>query len=156
MQLELIWRIRSGGGGRTEQRYLDFVIDGQSLGTLLHCGDMIGCLGWGRLVYEAEMADVLLLKKPSPLETGRVMLYVCPECGDIGCGAITALVEQTEDYFVWRDFGYENDYDPELPGLTEYIEVGPFRFGKAEYQQVLRRRQQDVFVDAPIDKQGGL
>ena len=98
-QLQLIWRTHRGGGVRPGQKYLDFVIDGQSLGDLLHIGDMIGCLGWGNPEYEAELVQELILEKPSDLETGRAMLYVCPECGDIGCGAITAKIEQSGGAF---------------------------------------------------------
>lgn len=139
-QLKLAWRTRSGGGGRTEVRYLDFLIDGQSLGELLQVGDMIGCLGWGIAEYEAEAAQVLLLRMPSSLATGRAMLYICPECGDIGCGAITAHVQKTSDHFVWRSFGYENDYDPSTPELMQSQEFGPYLFNKAEYWHTLSHR----------------
>ena len=145
MQLELIWRTWSGGGGRTEQMYLDFVIDGQSLGETLKCGDMIGCLGWGWPEYEADSANVLLLQRASLLETDRAMIYVCRECGDIGCGAITAQVEEVEGLIIWRDFGYENNYDPLTPDLKEYAEVGPFLFDKTRYQQTLMQRWDQGF-----------
>ena len=143
-QLELIWRTRSGGGGRTERKYLDFVINGQSLGELLQVGDMIGCLGWGKPEYESDMTQILLLKKPSPLETCRVTLYICAECGDIGCGAITAQVEKTSEHFVWSGFGYENYYDPSRLDLQEYTEIGPYLFNKTEYWQVVSRRDADI------------
>ena len=150
-QLKLVWRTRLGSGGRTqgqygsrtEQKYLDFTIDGQSLGELLQVGDMIGCLGWGKPEYEGEAAQVLLLNAPSSLETGRAMLYICPECGDIGCGAITVQVEMTEEYFVWRGFGYENDYDLSMLELSQYQEFGPYFFNKAVYRDTLSRRSSE-------------
>ena len=101
---------------------------------------MISCLGWGRTEYEEEAAQVLLLKKPSLLETGRIMLYVCPECGDIGCGAITAQIEENAEYVVWHSFGYENDYDPSVLDLAEYQEFGPYMFSKSEYLNTLNHR----------------
>ncbi len=119
---------------------MDFVIDGQSLGKILKCGDMIGCLGRGWSEYEADSANVLLLKRASLLETGRAMIYVCPECGDIGCGAITAQVEEADGLIVWRGFGYENDYDPTTSDLKKYAEVGPFWFEEAEYRHILTQR----------------
>ena len=73
-----------------------------------------------------------------------MMLYVCPECGDIGCGAITAQVEETAEHFVWRGFGYENDYDPSMPDLTEYQEFGPYIFNKSEYRNTLRYRLSEL------------
>jgi len=56
-------------------------------------------------------AKQLLLKKPAELENGRVPLYVCNCCADIGCGAVTVKVVQEGDYFVWSSFGYENNYE---------------------------------------------
>jgi hypothetical protein len=120
--------------------YLDFVVDGKSLRDMLEPGDLVGCLGWLRPEAEEGFIGSLLLKQPSDLGSGRVMLYICPECGDISCGAITARVEKTGEHFVWRDFGYENDYDESLPDLAEYKRIGPFRFNKTEYWQVLNRR----------------
>ena len=137
-KLELVWRTRAGGGGRTERRYLDFVVDGHSLGDMLDAGDVIGCLGWGVPEYDDNQVQTLLLKQPSPLETGRVMIYVCAECGDIGCGAITAYIEKSGEYFVWRDFAFEDDVD--LLHLELYAHIGPFHFNKAEYWRVLTQR----------------
>ena len=136
--LELSWRVRPGGAGWSERRFLDFVIDGTSLAESLHTGDLVGCLGWGAAATEAQTRQTLLLQKPSILETGRVPLYVCPECGDIGCGAITARIEGTDRHFIWRDFGYENDYDPETPALTAHLSVGPFLFSKDDYRRALK------------------
>jgi hypothetical protein len=31
-----------------------------------------------------------------------VPLYVCAECGDLGCGGVTAVVELTPDTVLWR------------------------------------------------------
>jgi hypothetical protein len=44
-KLELRWRVRSGGGGRTERRYLDFLVDGISLYDRLVVGDQVGPQG---------------------------------------------------------------------------------------------------------------
>ena len=105
---------------------------------------MISCLGWGKAEYAEEAAQILLLKKPSFLETGRVMFYVCPECGDAGCGAITAQVEESADHIVWRSFGYENDYDPSALDLAEYRDYGPYLFNKAEYLDTLNNRPKEL------------
>ena len=136
--LALAWRTREGGGGKTERRYLDFIVNGVSLGDMLDGGGAIGCLGWEVPKHDEEQVQVLLLKQPTPLETGRVMIYVCAECGDIGCGAVTASVEKTADHFVWKDFGYENDYDG--PDLRPYKHMGPFRFNKTDYWKALSQR----------------
>ncbi|MET9266822.1 hypothetical protein [Amycolatopsis sp. NPDC004079] len=36
---------------------------------------------------------------------GRVLLYVCPECEDIECGAIAAKVSRRGDLVTWRNPG---------------------------------------------------
>lgn len=66
-------------------------------------------------------------------------IYVSGECGDLGCGAITAIVERTPDGFVWRDFAYENDYDAGMTDVESYRGVGPFHFDRAEYGRVFKQ-----------------
>src|ERR1044071_8719053 len=118
--LELHWRIRPGGDGRTERRYLDFVVDGESLYDQLPVGDQVTPLGCWPPDSEREHIQQLLSA------SGRVPLYVCAECGDLGCGAITALVEWTSDGFVWSDFAFENNYDASITDAASYRAVGPF------------------------------
>lgn len=81
------------GTTKVERKYIDFIVSEQSLGQLFGLPDLdlIGIFGWtDNKEYEEKQIDVFLgLAKPE-LETGRTGLYVCPECGDIGCGAVTA------------------------------------------------------------------
>jgi hypothetical protein len=135
-KLELIWKLRPGGRRATARLYLDFIVDNHSLSEVIS-GDLIGRLGWGVNEYNRESVDVLLLKKSPDLANGRCLLYVCPECGDIGCGAITIKIEKTTEHFVWKEFGYENNYDDGMPLLEEYKHIGPFFFDKDQYSQAL-------------------
>jgi hypothetical protein len=64
------------------------------------------------------------------LATGRVMIYVCPDCGDIGCGAITAAILDLGTKIVWRDFAYESG-DDGLP--DEYLNIEPIEFERQNY-----------------------
>ena len=130
--LELRWRTRSGESGRTEQRYLDFVVDGTSLYDRLGLGDQVTPLGCWPLETERACLQQLLSA------SGRVPLYVCGECGDLGCGAVTALVERTRDGFVWRDFAFQNDAS--IVDADSYRAIGPFVFNKTDYWQVLNAR----------------
>ena len=121
---------------------MDFVIDGISLSDTLSESDLVGCLGGGRNpAYQAELVEQLLLWKPSELETGRHLLYVCPLCGDVGCGAITVAIEEGVDFYVWKQFGRELNYrldDREsLFDLTGYEAIGPFHFDKRQYRDAL-------------------
>lgn len=105
---ELDWRLRKGGRHTTERRYLDFVVDGHSLVDSVQPGDIIGCLGWGAKESERQSIEQLMLKAKSRLGDGRVPIYVCPECGDLGCGAVIARIERTPMGFRWADFGFED------------------------------------------------
>ena len=133
--LELRWRVRTGGGGRTERRYLDFIVDGVSLlDRLGHSEEQVSPLGCWSDDSERDSIEQLL---SAP---GRVPLYVCAECGDLGCGAITALIERGSDGFVWRDFGFQNGRDEDTVDLDSYRGVGPFMFNKTDYWKLLNER----------------
>jgi hypothetical protein len=145
--IHLSWRVREEGAGdprQTRREYLDFVIDGESLGQLTGLGDpgYIGFLGWmpDDDAYERGLLKQLLLEEPSELETGRRLLYMCPECGDVGCGALTAVVRREDDNFIWAEFGVERDWRVEnLPfvDLAGFEEVGPYRFEVSQYRDAL-------------------
>jgi len=123
---------------KVDRKYIDFIVSGQSLGQIfgLPDFDLIGNFGWSEnKEYENKQIDEFLgLEKPE-LETGRTCFYVCPECGDIGCGAITAKIEMTDKNIIWKDFGYENNYSE--PDLTDYKEIGPFTFDKKQYCETI-------------------
>jgi len=144
-RLSFNWRTRPGaalpsGGVKTSRNHLDFLVDGQSLYDLLAAQkrDLVGVLGWCPAAQDDHTLAGLVLEKPSPLPGGRVMLFVCPECGDIGCGAITAMVTFESNSYVWRDFGYENNYDPGMADFATYAAVGPFQFDATQYRAALQ------------------
>jgi hypothetical protein len=93
--LRLQQAIRKGGSNRTEREYLDFVVSGQSLKNILGIenADYATLIGFGtKREYDKQILNIFRLKEKSHLATGRVMIYVCPECGDIDCGAVTAVI----------------------------------------------------------------
>jgi hypothetical protein len=135
-RLHLEWRRRHGGGGATQRDYLDFVIDGKSLSETID-DDFVSCLGWFVPEENAKAARRLLLESPSDFPDARQSLYVCPECGDLSCGAISAIIEADGESIIWRDFGYQNDYTAEVR-FDEYRNIGPFAFDRLEYQGVIR------------------
>ena len=63
-------------------------------------------------------------------------MFICSECGDIGCGAVNALVVRDGQAIVWKDFGYENDYEEKVL-LDDYKQVGPYTFDLEEYESTL-------------------
>ncbi len=75
------------------------------------------------------------------LGEGRVALYGCGVCGDLGCGAITVKVRRLESLsgspaVRWDDIRFEDATTPadEMPDLST---VGPFTFDAAAYAEVL-------------------
>jgi hypothetical protein len=123
---------------RAERRYADFLIDGTPLRDMFGIppSGLIGALGWGAPECEIQVVKQLLLQAEPP--HGRQMLLVCPECGDLGCGAITAEVSLSDGLFVWSQFGFENNYDPNMSEFEKYRSVGPFAFEAGPYEVALR------------------
>ncbi len=69
------------------------------------------------------------------LAPGRVPLDVCPECADIGCGALTVHVARRGSEFVWSDFGHEGA----LPGVDLITPPRTFRFDEVHYRNAFAR-----------------
>jgi hypothetical protein len=128
---------RTKGGFRTERLSIDFVVDGKSLLETLDRlmrfkSDMMSCLVKGYPEVNAVNQARLLTKRKANSPEGRVLLYICPECGDVGCGAYGARVLRRGDRFVWRDFAYES------AGETTRIAVrAPFVFDASAYRAVI-------------------
>lgn len=129
-----------------DRKYIDFIVNGQSLEKLLHIAPYgeIGTFGWSENIeYENKCVDEFLGLEKSELESGRTSFYVCGECGDIGCGAITAKIIVTEKAVIWKDFAYEDLSEEELD-FTDYKGIGPFEFDKIEYSitiSTLKRKE---------------
>ena len=100
-----------------------------------------------------EDLDRLLGETVSPQLDGRTAMYVCAERGDLGCGAVTAAVEVGDDKVVWRDFGYQNDYEP-FDQDAIFTGVGPFVFSRDEYSHVLEQLHSAV-SESPRAPGGG-
>ena len=132
-------------GARVERRFMEFVVDGERLGRVLGpflgltdvTADLVPVLvtNWPGAAVPAELDLLLGLGSTAELG-GRTALYTCAECGDLGCGGVTAVVEVGERQVVWREFGYQNDYEPFDPDEV-FAAVGPFVFGRREYSAVL-------------------
>jgi len=130
--LQLVWKRRDAGGGRTQRDYLDFVVDGESLSEKIG-GDLVSCLGWFVPSENAKAVRRLLLEEKSVLPDNRLQLYVCPECGELDCGAITAIVERRDGKIVWRDFAFVSGYD-EIEHSEKITEVDSFAFDRRQYR----------------------
>jgi|SRR4051794_27164159 hypothetical protein len=139
MEFELDWRSRHVGPMQTPRRFLDFVVDGESLYDQLGF-DLISPLGWG--LAEPSAARRLLQKLPPDVDD-RVAILVCPEDADLLCGSITAKIRREGDDVVWADLAYSS-YDViddrwrhVTTGLAEWAEL---RFPAAAYEDAIAYR----------------
>lgn len=137
------WATRRGGGGQTERRYRDILLDGVAFSTIAK-SDVISAFGWLGRDEEGKAIDRLLLRAPADLPEGRVSFYLCPECGDLGCGAVSLIVQREPGSILWKDFGFQNNYEDVIhrEGLGD---LGPFFFDEDEYAaffEALRRRDE--------------
>jgi hypothetical protein len=141
--LELTPLIRAGvrhanGTSKSERHFLDFVVNGQSLWeTLGKRYDMVSILCAEYVADEtAKAVNRLLLREKAHLPNDRRPLFVCSECGDLGCGAITIVIEKRSETITWKTFGYENTYEDKV-WLDEYSTVGPFTFNATAYERTV-------------------
>lgn len=142
-KLELVRRERpgeilKGGGRKTRREFLDFVVNGVSLREIVKeenpYTDVVSCL-WLPVVDTVDVGR-LLLEEDSVLENGYRALYVCPECGDLGCGAVTVKVEMDQQTVTWRNFTWQTNYD-EGYRLDRFDALGDIVFDRHAYEDIL-------------------
>ncbi|MEV6249709.1 hypothetical protein AB0M38_26430 [Streptomyces sp. NPDC051742] len=142
-----------GGLAHPRSGALDLVVDGRPL---LHRldeadgADVVSPLA-ADLPPALRAAHVRRLLDPAPsLADGRQVIYSCPDCDDLGCGAVTAVVERDDENgsggedgddggsIVWRDFAWQTGPTAD-PSREGYPGVGPYRFHGPAYRAVLLR-----------------
>lgn len=99
--------------------------------------DDIACLGFGSEAFQNKQIDKLLLNVVADFPDDRRALYICPACGDLGCGAVSLRIKQEEGMVVWYDFGIESEGDSN-PRVTSLPEIGPFFFEEETYAETIR------------------
>jgi len=116
---------------------VDFIVDGRPLLFQLSDLDAVSPLASDvpPAIFTAQVRSLLLETDP-PLPGGRYVVYGCPECEDLACGAVTAVIDRDGDDFIWRDFAWQTDEHADLE-LNGYHGIGPFRFHGAEYRAAL-------------------
>ncbi len=147
--IEIVWSERAGTSSKHARRFRDFVVDGVRLSTWV--ADQVTVFGWDSPEEQLRAVERLSGTAPPDMPSGRVSLYVCPECGDLGCGASGVFVERTSDSVVWRDFAYENNYD----GLVHSPDDAPLgtsvlAFSRESYDALLENLRSDAVRDAGL------
>lgn len=115
---------------RTNVKFSDFLIDGKSLHQRLEKYDLVPSLGWGTRKSQKEMISFFLLQKPHSMLWYRTPILVCPECGDLECGFISAKLERRGNMVIWSDF-FKDHYQFK-------INIGPFYFRWDQYSAVIK------------------
>ncbi|MGW3623421.1 oxidoreductase [Streptomyces sp. NPDC000880] len=131
--------VLADGGYQVHRDFMDFIVDGRPLLFQLSGLDAVSPLASDvpPAIFTAQVRT-LLLDAAAPLTGGRCVIYGCPECEDIQCGAVTAVIERDEDDFVWRDFAWQTSETADLE-LNGYHGIGPFRFRGDAYRAELER-----------------
>ena len=96
---------RGGVSGNPLASFDEFHVNRQALSLFLPVGDLRGIFSWRGAKEDKRSARQLLGREPSEFPDGRVPLYVCPLCGDLGCGAISVKVSFQDGCVVWSEFG---------------------------------------------------
>ncbi|GGL78826.1 oxidoreductase [Streptomyces fumigatiscleroticus] len=132
--------VLTNGDYQVHRDFVDFVVDGRPLLFRLSDLDAVSPLASDvpPAIFTAQVRSLLLETDP-PLPGGRYVIYGCPECEDLACGAVTAVIERDgahgED-IVWRDFAWQTGDRADLE-LNGYHGIGPYRFRGAEYRAAL-------------------
>ncbi|MEV3853624.1 oxidoreductase [Streptomyces sp. NPDC050095] len=141
--------VLANGDYQVHRDFVDFIVDGRPL--LFQLSDLDAVSPLAADIPPAIFTDhvrSLLLEAEAPLAHGRYVIYGCPECEGLECGAVTAVIERADDGsddFVWRDFAWQTDEEADLE-LNGYHGIGPFRFRGAEYRTALGQ-----LLTAPAD-----
>ncbi|MBW5424158.1 oxidoreductase, partial [Streptomyces sp. BG9H] len=144
--------VLANGDFQVHRDFVDFIVNGRPLLFQLCDLDAVSPLAADipPAIFTAHVRR-LLLEARAPLRDGRYVIYGCPECEALECGAVTAVIEKAADGgddFIWRDFAWQTAEPVDLE-LNGYHGIGPFRFRGAEYREALGRL---LAADAPQER----
>ncbi|MFE7842443.1 oxidoreductase [Streptomyces sp. NPDC057474] len=130
--------VLANGDYQVHRDFVDFIVDGRPLLFQLSDLDAVSPLASDvpPSIFTAQVRS-LLLEAEAPLTRGRYVIYGCPECADLACGAVTAVIERVGEDYVWRDFAWQTEEEADLK-LNGYTGIGPFRFQGPEYRSALQ------------------
>jgi hypothetical protein len=142
LDFNVLKRIASNAPGSTREGRvsIDFTVNGASLLRMLAKGgaDLMGCFVQGYPDSNDAVRRSLLEARSADSAEGRTLLYVCPECGDIGCGAYAAKIQVMDGRVTWSEFAFVNGYEPASP----LPDVGSFQFDQSHYATAIERASQ--------------
>jgi hypothetical protein len=125
------------GEGQHERQFLDSAFDSTPIyPTVLANGvDNITPIWLDGDEWTRAAIHWLLGEARPDAPDGRVSVCACAVCGDLGCGAITVMVERGNGTVSWRDWGYQNNYEDGFVAIADLPDV---TFDATQYDSVLR------------------
>lgn len=131
-------------GFKSERWSIDFLVGGHSLFGLLNGQnkDLSGAFlarrdrVFRRTKGNAATRELFGDIGDAPI---RLPLYVCPECGDLGCGALTCEASRVGEKIVWSKFGFETGIAEYPSDFASFAAIGPFEFETHQYAEVIER-----------------
>ncbi|MEV6652100.1 oxidoreductase [Streptomyces sp. NPDC051219] len=143
--------VLANGSYQAHREFLDFVVNGRPLLFQLSDLDAVSPLASDvpPAIFTAHVRALLLEAEP-PLDGGRYIIYGCPECEGLECGAVTAAIERggaDGQDFVWRDFAWQTDGTADLE--RNGYGIGPFSFRGGQYREELEKLLADAERVAP-------
>lgn len=134
--------LRTDGMTKTPVTYLDFTVDGApflpQLARRAEGGlDFVSVIQQAWPIETVAAIQRLLGAHEGDLPDGRMSLYVCPGCGDLGCGAVTANLHVGPETVTWRAIGSQADYDAKVSPLGDDGAFPDIAFTRASYEAAL-------------------
>ena len=126
-------------------RFLDYVIGGRSFYEL-HGRDRVSVLGWG-IPEQEERSAGRLLTGAADLD-GRTAIAICPEDGDLLCGAISAKIIISGEEVQWTELALSSyDFAEETWTHDAFAlpDVPELHFDVTDYRSVISGRPQTSF-----------
>jgi hypothetical protein len=126
---------------------IDMVIDGWPLATYFrglegaYPSELVSPLGWAR-VKEFNQLTIqrFLLQMKADLPNDRQSILICPLCGDLYCGAYSAVFEKNGDFIFWSKLGFESpDWETGSQEIHYFGCLQGFRFDWRQYSSELER-----------------
>ncbi|MEU1469253.1 oxidoreductase [Streptomyces sp. NPDC005761] len=131
--------VLANGDHQVHRDFMDFLVDGRPL--LFRLSDLDAVSPLASDVPPAILTTQvrrLLLEAEAPLAGGRHVIYGCPECETLECGAVTAVIERDGTDVVWRDFAWQTHESVDLE-QGGYQGMGPYRFDGEQYRRELEQ-----------------
>jgi hypothetical protein len=133
---------------------IDFLVNDTSLCSATRANErgMAGCfMSLAVPGHTAKLAKIFAGELLADVLPGdRIPLFVCPICGDAGCGTISFKLTHQGKLVRWSEFAYENTWDDEVTDFESYSTLGPFEFDLEPYERAIGRAVKLVSAGAPI------